>query len=489
MRRPLCPWMAVFLLLLVLVPVLPGPARAEVLYLGEVTKDMTIRKTRSTSGTKLGKVTAGETVNIEEFGENWTKIDQNGTVGYILSKNVTNLSSARAFDDAAEAVCTGVATKTLTLRQKKSAKSFRLGEVAEGETVYITEPGRDWMAVVRNGIPGYVLSSGITITAVREGVQLPEEFQPEEVFQPYYTAQAMVNLSMRRRPDADAPQVGGVREDERVEVMEIDGDWARVRKNGTVGYVLSEHMRYYRRTDPFGPLIPGVTFLPYAAKATEDVEIVDRDSGEVLRTLHAGDVVGTTSLDLNMTVTLPYQRTWGRILATGSLEFEAVMPWEVAMPGDLIAVFSTFYAEEPSTEKEEGRLFNIEQGVERLQNVVIAAGGEFRFNDYCAPYTKGNGYELGPIINYVSDKKMGYGGGICQVSTTLYNAALQIPFEIVKQQVHSSYGIFYAPLDLDAAVGSGNLDLRLRNMLSYPVRLHLQTENGVLTIRIYRCEN
>ena len=133
----------------------------------------------------------------------------------------------------------------------------------------------------------YVLSSGITITAVREGVQLPEEFQPEEVFQPYYTAQAMVNLSMRRRPDADAPQVGGVREDERVEVMEIDGDWARVRKNGTVGYVLSEHMRYYRRTDPFGPLIPGVTFLPYAAKAIEDVEIVDRDSGEVLRTILA----------------------------------------------------------------------------------------------------------------------------------------------------------------------------------------------------------
>ena len=119
-------------------------------------------------------------------------------------------------------------------------------------------------------------------------------------------------------------------------------------------------------------------------------------------------------------------------------------------------------------------------------DVVVPAGEKFYFNDFCAPYTKGNGYELGPIVNYVSDKKLGYGGGICQVSTTLYDAILQIPIEVIKQQVHSAYGISYVPLDMDAAVGAGNIDLRLRNTLPYDVRFALQAVGGVLTVRVYR---
>lgn len=81
---------------------------------------------------------------------------------------------------------------------------------------------------------------------------------------------------------------------------------------------------------------------------------------------------------------------------------------------------------------------------------------------------------------------MGYGGGICQVSTTLYNAILQIPISVIKTQVHSSYGISYVPLDMDAAVGKGNIDLRLQNTLPYDVRFALQAVGGVLTVRVYR---
>ena len=72
------------------------------------------------------------------------------------------------------------------------------------------------------------------------------------------------------------------------------------------------------------------------------------------------------------------------------------------------------------------------------------------------------------------------------MSTTLYNAILQIPIEVIKQQVHSSYGIEYAPLDFDAAVGNGNIDLRLRNTLPYDVRFVLQAVDGVLTVLVYR---
>ena len=48
--------------------------------------------------------------------------------------------------------------------------------------------------------------------------------------------------------------------------------------------------------------------------------------------------------------------------------------------------------------------------------------------------------------------------------------------------MHSAYGISYAPLDMDSAVGKGNIDLRLRNVLPYDVRLVLQAENGGVTM-------
>lgn len=154
--------------------------------------------------------------------------------------------------------------------------------------------------------------------------------------------------------------------------------------------------------------------------------------------------------------------------------------------GDLIAVYSTYYDPVQKTQTQIGRFHNIMQGVERLQDVVIPAGEKFYFNDYCAPYTISNGYMEGPIINYVSSDKLGPGGGICQVSTTLYNAILQVPIEIIKWQVHSSYGIGYAPLNFDAAVGAGNIDFRVLNVLPYDVRMTLQAVGGVLTVRLYR---
>ena len=459
----------------------------ESLYLGTVSKDMTIRKTKSTSGKKVGSVSEGEEIQIIEFGETWTKIEKDSTIGYVLSKNVTNLTRLNAAPDEENALYFGVTNKDLTLRAKKNKSAQRLMDIPAGETISITELGKDWMTVVKNGITCYLLSSGVGgIRSAREGIEVPEAYIPEPPFVAVYTAQADVNLTIRKKNSANSNQVGIVYEKESVEIMSQDDEWAYIRKNGVTGYVLVSHLRYYRRTDPYGPYIPGVVQWMYAALVTQNVDVYDEQSGAVIRTLHPGDVIAVSGLDERMSVRLPYQRTYGRIFSTAALNLEPVRAWDQAGPGELISVFSTYYPEVPSTASEEGRLYNIKVGIDRINDVRIRSGEEFRFNDYCAPYTKGNGYELGPIINFVSDKKTGYGGGICQVSTTLYDAVLQIPIEIVKQQVHSAYGIFYAPLDMDAAVGAGNLDLRLKNVLPYDVIMHLETQDGVLCVRIYR---
>lgn len=475
-------------LMLALALAISLPALAEnVLYTGMVTRAMTIREKKSTSAKKLGSVEEGEFISIIDYGEKWTRIEKDGKAGYVLTKNVVDLALAEGYNDAADAQYLGVATKELTIREKQSKSALKMQTLSEGETVYILELGKEWHKVVKNGVKGYVLADPITgLEGAHEGIEVPEQFISAPAFEAVYSAMADVNLSIRRDKDENSRLMGTVYKNEYVDVMSTDGQWAHVRKDDAEGYVRADHLRYFKRYDPYGPLLPGAVWYPYAAHVLQDTVILDDETGGALRTVTKGSIMAVSALDETMAVTLPYDRITGRILATGNLEFEPVVLWPEAENGDLIAVFSTYYDPAQATQEQIGRLHNIMQGVQRLNDVIVPAGEKFYFNDYCAPYTASNGYMEGPIINYVSSDKLGYGGGICQVSTTLYNAILQIPIEVIKQQVHSSYGIEYAPLDFDAAVGNGNIDLRLRNTLPYDVRFVLQAVDGVLTVLVYR---
>ncbi|MBQ6858583.1 MAG: VanW family protein [Clostridia bacterium] len=476
-----------FFCLVLMLPLCACALAEDVLYTASVTKAMTIRASKSTSARKLGSVAEGEMISIVDYGPEWTKVVKEDVTGYLLSKNVVDLALAEGYNDESDAQYLGVASKELTIRQKKSKSALRMNTLEEGETVYITELGKEWHAVVKQGVRGYVLADPIReLAPAHEGVVIPDEFAPTPVFQALYRAQADVNLSIRRNRDPESRLLGTVYEDEYVDVMSTDGEWAYVKKGETEGYVRGDHLRYYERYDPFGPMIPGAVWYPYAAHALEDTEILDAQTGELLRIAPKGSIMVVSALDSDMAVTLPYDRITGRIQATASLDMEPAVLWAEAQPGDLLSVFSTYYDPQQQTSAQIGRLHNIMQGIERLNGVVVPKGEKFYFNDYCAPYTIGNGYMEGPIINYTSADKLGPGGGICQVSTTLYNAILQIPIEIIKWQVHSSYGIEYAPLDFDSAVGNGNIDLRLRNTLPYDIRFELQAEGGVLTVRVYR---
>ena len=458
-----------------------------VLYTATVTREMTIREKKSTSAKKLGSVEANEFISVIDFDSEWTRVIKDGVVGYVLTKNVTDMADAQGYNDLADAQYVGVADKELTIRGTKSRSARRMQSLDAGETVYVLELGEEWHYVVKQGMEGYVLASGVSQMApAHEGIEMPEAYKEPEPFKAVYSAQAMVNLSIRKEMDENSKLLGTLYKGNRIDVMRIEGEWAYVRQESVEGYLKAEHLRYFKRYDPYGPYIPGVTWYPYAALVQEETEILDNETGELLRTVPAGTILAVSALDSDMAVTLPYDRITGRIQATGNLEFEHVVAWDQAQTGDLIAVFSTYYDKEQETTAEKNRLHNMTQGVERLNDVIVPQGEKFYFNDFCAPYNKANGYLEGPIINYVSDKKLGYGGGICQISTTLYDAILQIPVDVIKQQVHSAYGISYAPLDMDAAVGNGNIDLRLGNTLPYDIRFAMQLQGGVVTVRIYR---
>lgn len=129
------------------------------------------------------------------------------------------------------------------------------------------------------------------------------------------------------------------------------------------------------------------------------------------------------------------------------------------------------------------RSYNIALAAGSLNNSLIKPGEEFSFNKKVGPRTAERGYREAMII--VSNAFVpGLGGGVCQVSTTLYNAVLLAGLEIVERSGHS-LAVSYVPLGRDATVSYGSQDFKFRNNLESPIYLKTSVGNGTLTMKIF----
>lgn len=108
-----------------------------------------------------------------------------------------------------------------------------------------------------------------------------------------------------------------------------------------------------------------------------------------------------------------------------------------------------------------GRRHNIELAMGKLNDVYIKPGAVFSFNQTVGPRSRAAGYQDAPVIER-GQLVQGIGGGICQVATTLYNAAMISGLPIAERYLHSNYISSY-PAGRDATVADGVLDLKFRN--------------------------
>ncbi|MCI8424508.1 MAG: VanW family protein [Adlercreutzia sp.] len=135
-----------------------------------------------------------------------------------------------------------------------------------------------------------------------------------------------------------------------------------------------------------------------------------------------------------------------------------------------------------SQSEDPGRRENIRLGAEAIDGVVIQPGEEFSFNDVVGDTTSENGYQEAPVINN-GEVAQGDGGGVCQVSTALYNAAVKADLEITERHPHSVPSD-YAPIGLDATIVYGTFDLRIRNNTDHPVTIHAKAVGQTVDVSI-----
>jgi vancomycin resistance protein YoaR len=129
------------------------------------------------------------------------------------------------------------------------------------------------------------------------------------------------------------------------------------------------------------------------------------------------------------------------------------------------------------------RTHNIRLAVKMLDGALIKAGQAFSFNTVVGPRLKKLGYRDAPIFRN-GELEPGTGGGVCQVSSTVYNAALYADLEILERSHHSG-SVPYVPLGRDATVAYGLLDLRFRNNTPAPIYISAEIAGNRLTVGIY----
>lgn len=136
----------------------------------------------------------------------------------------------------------------------------------------------------------------------------------------------------------------------------------------------------------------------------------------------------------------------------------------------------------------QGRSKNIQLSAKAIQHHVLGPGDEFSFNHVVGQRTKERGYQAAKeIVN----KKfvMGVGGGICQTSTTLFNAIDAAGLEVTERFTHSKK-IGYVPISRDATVSWGGPDLKFKNPYEFPVILktNVSLNEGRIDVLVYASE-
>lgn len=178
-----------------------------------------------------------------------------------------------------------------------------------------------------------------------------------------------------------------------------------------------------------------------------------------------------------------------KAIITGEKAEEYTIPLKISSPNvttnmigteafpDLLSNYSTRYSANAN------RTTNLILAAKKINGTVLMPGEIFSYNKVVGARTIAAGYREAPI--YVSGKVVdGVGGGICQIATTLYNAAVYANLEIVQRTNHQ-FVPSYAPASRDATVVYGAIDFQFKNNRNYPIKIVCSVSGGYANFQIF----
>ena len=145
---------------------------------------------------------------------------------------------------------------------------------------------------------------------------------------------------------------------------------------------------------------------------------------------------------------------------------------------DVLAEFTTTYDQSYTA-----RVTNLQVAAKNINGTILYPGDEFSYNKVVGERTAARGFKEAHV--FAGGKVVdGLGGGICQVSSTLYNAALLANLEITDRTAHMMHTGYVKP-SLDATVVYGSIDFKFKNNRETPIKIEATVKNGKATTKIY----
>lgn len=302
-----------------------------------------------------------------------------------------------------------------------------------------------------------------------------------------YTCRVKAKSSLFSERSLDSAKVAYNANSVTVDLLYVGANWTIVRYKSAIGYIKRGRLYDIVPVDPSATPPYGTQKSTYIATAADVCEVrksmSDDDASWVV--LNPGTRLSIWKIQDGWAI-VPYWRTYGYINMNDLTDLIPVSPTDEPISADTpIAAYTSYYTM-AQTDINRSRIINISVACQRLTR-VMQPGEALNFNKDVGPYRASNGYQKAwVLVNGTSVP--GYGGGTCQVSSTLYNALLQLPgVEILQRRPHGPDGARYLPHGVDAAVGNDNLNLRFQNNYDFPIRIEGHSSgDGALLMLVYK---
>ena len=361
--------------------------------------------------------------------------------------------------------------------------------------------------------PAAVLAESTEETVIPEGVEVEgmatdtEDVQADAIGQvasieglkPLYTTTIKpfsangTSIRMRAQQSSESDVVCSIRAGKTITVYAVYPTYVLAEYEGNVGYIIRTWVDEDMVTlDPENTPPYGVVPHQFVATVTGDptpvykapslkAEVHDIQPGQGSKVAILEFVDGFAKVIM--------WRSYGYIHASQLTDLVVVAQGDDPMSSETpIAAFCSFFEYNTGKEGNDGRCKNIVRSCESM-TLTMQPGDVLDFNADVGPYKKANGYFPAPVL-IDGGSQLGYGGGTCQSSSTLYNAVRQVEgFTVLKRRPHGPGCARYLPMHQDAAVGTNELNFIFRNDADYPLRiLSESTGEGTLCIQVFKGE-
>ncbi|MCR4692561.1 MAG: VanW family protein [Firmicutes bacterium] len=146
--------------------------------------------------------------------------------------------------------------------------------------------------------------------------------------------------------------------------------------------------------------------------------------------------------------------------------------------GTVLGKFSTSYAT-----SSKNRSDNVQLAARKIDGIILMPNEEFSYNKAVGQRTAANGFKEAPVFEN-GETVQGMGGGVCQVSSTLYSAVLYSDLPVSERQSHS-LTVSYVPKGQDATVAYGSIDFKFKNNTKGPIKISAKTGGKTVEISIW----